>query len=166
MKLVEGKVWTFGDLVDTDLIIPHAYLTTANPEELVKHAFESIYENFYKKVKKGDIIVAGRNFGTGSSREEAVYVIKQMGIKIVIADSIARIFYRNLINLGVYAIQLPGISKHIKNGEIVTVNFEKGVITNTSSSQSFNFQPFPDYISNIINFGGTINYLKARLRKH
>jgi len=166
VKPIEGKVWTFGDLIDTDLIIPHAYLTTPEPEEQVKHAFESIYENFYQKVKAGDIIVAGKNFGTGSSREEAVFVLKQMGIQVVIADSIARIYYRNLINLGILAIQIPSISKHVKNQDVLSIDCEKGLVTNITTSKSFKFPPFPEYILHLIEMGGMINYIKQKLGKH
>lgn len=166
MRLIKGIAWTFGDLVDTDLIIPHEYLMTSNPDEQVEHAFESIYENFHQKVKPGDIIVAGKNFGTGSSREEAVFVLKQMGIPVVIADSIARIYYRNLINLGILAIQIPGISKNVKNGDRLIINCEKGEVVNTSTSQKLSFPPFPEHIQSLIQAGGTINYIKQYLGKH
>ena len=166
MTVLKGKAWCFGDLVDTDIIIPHMYLTTANPCELVKHAFESVYNNFSQRVTEGDIIIAGRNFGTGSSREEAVYVLKQMGIRVVIADSIARIYYRNLINLGIYAIQIPGISKQIKNGDLIKVDLENGNLSNTTTSKNFDFAPFPDHILSLIKAGGTINYLRETLGKH
>ena len=163
---LKGKVWTFGDSIDTDVIIPHIYLSTSDPEELVIHAFESIFENFYLQAKPGDIIVAGKNFGTGSSREEAVYVLKQIGIKAVIADSIARIYFRNLINLGIYAIQIDGISKNIKNGDNLSVDCEKGIISNLTTSQEFKFQRFPEYILNLVKNGGTINYIRNQLGKH
>jgi 3-isopropylmalate/(R)-2-methylmalate dehydratase small subunit len=166
MKIIKGKAWTFGDFVDTDLIIPHTFLTTANPDDLVEHAFESIYDNFYKLVNSGDIIVAGKNFGTGSSREEAVFVLKEMGISVVVADSIARIYYRNLINLGILAIQIADISKNVHNGDIITVDSNKGILTNTTTSKIFSFKPFPDYILNLIQSGGALNYFKKKLRKH
>ena len=166
MNIIKGRVWTFGDLIDTDVILPHSYLTTSNPEELVTHAFESVYENFHKEVKPGDIIVAGKNFGTGSSREEAVYVLKQMGITAVVADSIARIYYRNLINLGIYAIQIPGISKDVKKGDELSINCEKGVFTNVTQSKTYSFLPFSGFILNLIKTGGAINFLKQNLGKH
>ncbi|TFG17567.1 MAG: 3-isopropylmalate dehydratase small subunit [Promethearchaeota archaeon] len=166
MEHIRGKVWTFGDKVDTDLIVPHAYLTTDDPQVQVQHAFESIYEKFYEKVTPGDIIVAGINFGAGSSREEAVYVLKEMGISIIIADSIARIFYRNLINLGILAIGIPGVSEHVKNGDILIVDTMNGIVTNTSNKKKFKFQPFSDQILTLINEGGAIPHLRKQLRKH
>ncbi len=166
MIKLKGKAWIFGDSIDTDVIIPHNYLTTFNPEELVIHAFESIYDNFYQQAKPGDIIVAGKNFGTGSSREEAVYVLKQIGIQVVIADSIARIYFRNLINLGIYAIQIDGISRKVKNGDELCVDCEKGIIINMTSSQEYRFQPFSKYILNLVKIGGTINYIRNQLGKH
>ena len=166
MKPMKGKVWTFGDNIDTDLIIPHAYLMTDDPQVQVHHAFESIYEKFYEKVVPGDIIVAGTNFGAGSSREEAVFVLKEMGISLVIADSIARIYYRNLINLGILAINLPGVSNHVKSGDILTVDPVIGKTTNNSNKKKFTFLPFSDRILSIIIDGGAISHLRKQLRKH
>jgi len=166
LKIIKGRVWTFGDFIDTDLIIPHAFLTTADPKELITHAFENIFKDFYKKVIPGDIIVAGRNFGTGSSREEAVYVLKQMGISAVIADSFARIYYRNLLNLGITAIAIKDISKSVKTGDVITIDCKKGELKNTSNSEMFSFSPFPAYILTLIESGGAINSLLKKLKKH
>ncbi|MBN2156565.1 MAG: 3-isopropylmalate dehydratase [Candidatus Lokiarchaeota archaeon] len=166
MNTITGKVWVFGDFIDTDLIIPHAYLATSDPSELTKHAFESIYENFYQKVKRGDIIIAGKNFGTGSSREEAVFVLKQMGIAAVIAESFARIYYRNLINLGILAIQIENITHAVKNGDIITIDCRNGTLQNTTTSETFIFPSFPSFIVNLIEKGGTIHFLKEKLGKH
>ena len=166
MKQIKGKVWTFGNKVDTDLIVPHAYLMTDDTQVQIQHAFESIYEKLYEKVAPGDIFVAGSNFGTGSSREEAVFVVKEMGISIVIADSIARIYYRNLINLGILAIEIPGISNHVKNGDILTVHLTNGEVINTSNKKKFTFQPFSDQILTLIKEGGAIPHLRKELGKH
>jgi 3-isopropylmalate/(R)-2-methylmalate dehydratase small subunit len=166
LRQIQGKVWTFGDKIDTDLIMPHAYLMTDNPEEQVEHAFESLYDKFYEKVKPGDIIVAGKNFGAGSSREEAVFVLKEMGISAVLADSIARIFYRNLINLGIIAIQIPGISRKVNLEDILVIELKKGTVTNIRTTEEFAFQPIPDHILKLIDQGGMINYLQTILRKH
>jgi 3-isopropylmalate/(R)-2-methylmalate dehydratase small subunit len=166
MKQKKGKVWTFGDNIDTDLIVPHAYLMTDDPQVQIHHAFESIYEKFYEKVTPGDIIVAGKNFGAGSSREEAVFVLKEIGISIVIADSIARIYYRNLINLGILAIEIPGISEYVKKGDILIVDPVNGKITNVSNKKEFLFPPFSDHILSIIKEGGAIPHLRKQLGEH
>ncbi len=146
--------------INTDEIIPARYLTTDKEEELAKHAMEDIDENFIKKVKKGDFIVAGENFGCGSSREHAVWALRGSGIKAVIADSFARIFFRNAINNGFYAIECKNASKKIKNNDQLEIDIEKGTIKDLTKKKEFKFTPFPKFAIDIIKAGGLLNYIK------
>ena len=145
------------DHINTDEIIPARYLNMDKEEELAKHAMEDLDKNFIKKVKKGDFIIAGENFGCGSSREHAVWALRGSGVKAVIADSFARIFFRNCINNGFYAIECKGLSKKIKNGEELEIDIEKGLIK--SNNKEFKFTPFPKFAINIIMAGGLLNYI-------
>ncbi|HHX24379.1 MAG: 3-isopropylmalate dehydratase small subunit [Tepidanaerobacteraceae bacterium] len=156
--IIEGKVWTFGDNIDTDVIIPARYLNTTDPQELAAHCLEDANPEFSKKVKKGDIIVAGNNFGCGSSREHAPIAIKAVGISCVIASSFARIFYRNSINIGLSILEFSdGINK-IKNSDELNIDTDKGIIKNLTTGENFKARPFPDFIKEIINAGGLLNY--------
>ena len=160
--ILEGKVWRYGDNVDTDVIIPARYLNTADPKELAAHCMEDIDESFAKNVKPGDIIVADKNFGCGSSREHAPVAIKASGVPIVIADSFARIFYRNAINIGLPIIECAEASKDIETGDEVEVDFDSGVITNKTKNTSYQGQPFPDFMQKIIASEGLISYINQK----
>lgn len=160
MEIMKGKVWKFRDSIDTDVIIAGRYLRTFNPEDLAAHVMEAEDPVFSQKVKEGDIIVAGWNFGCGSSREQAPVAIKTAGISVVIAKSFARIFYRNAINIG-----LPVITADIDvdEGDIVEVNVEKGIITNITNETKVNIKPFDPAMLNILENGGLVEqYLKNK----
>ena len=155
-----GFVHKYGDNVDTDVIIPARYLNSADPKELALHCMEDIDKDFVKKVKEGDIIVADQNFGCGSSREHAPLAIKASGVSCVIASSFARIFYRNAINTALPILECDEAAKNIKNGDEVEIDFDTGVITDKTTGQTFQAQPFPEFIKEIINAGGLLNSLK------
>ena len=152
-----GKVFKYGDNVDTDVIIPARYLNSSDPAELATHCMEDIDKDFVNQVKKGDIIVAEKNFGCGSSREHAPIAIKASGISCVIASTFARIFYRNSINIGLPILECDEAAKDIKDGDTVSVNFDTGVITNETTGKTYQAEPFPEFIQNIIKKGGLIN---------
>lgn len=158
--MIKGTVFKFGNDIDTDIIVPATYLTIFDEKELAKHCMEYTNPEFYSQVKTGDIIVAGANFGCGSSREHAPLAIKGCGVPVVIAKSFARIFYRNAINIGLYIIECPDAVDGINNGDNVSVDVNSGVITNNTSGAIFKAQPFPKFIQNIINCGGLINAIK------
>lgn len=153
----EGKAHKYGDNVDTDVIIPARYLNTTDHKELASHCMEDIDINFVKKVKKGDIMVGGNNFGCGSSREHAPIAIKESGISCVIASTFARIFYRNAINIGLAIMECPDASRGISDGDEVMVDFDTGIITNKTKNETYQALPFPDFIKDIINNGGLMN---------
>ncbi|MDR3562308.1 MAG: 3-isopropylmalate dehydratase small subunit [Negativicutes bacterium] len=159
--ILEGKVWRYGDNVDTDVIIPARYLNTIDPKELASHCMEDIDSTFVGQVKSGDIMVAGRNFGCGSSREHAPVAIKASGVTCIIADSFARIFYRNAINIGLPLIELGPEVEKIKKDDILKVDLGKGIIENVTSGASFTVQPLPGFIQEIASAGGLINYVKG-----
>ena len=156
-----GFVHRYGDNVDNDVIIPARYLNTASHSELAAHCMEDIDKEFVNKVKSGDIIVAGKNFGCGSSREHAPIAIKASGISCVIAPTFARIFYRNSINIGLAILECPEAAAAIRDGDEVAVDFDTGVITDVTTGQTFQAQPFPPFIQNIIEKGGLLNSLNA-----
>jgi len=158
---VKGFVHKYGDNVDTDVIIPARYLNTTNHKELAMHCMEDIDADFVKNVKLNDIIVAGNNFGCGSSREHAPIVIKESGVSCVIAKTFARIFYRNAINIGLAILECEEAGEKIDIGDEVTVNFDTGVITNITKNETYTSAPFPDFIKNIISAGGLLNSIKA-----
>ncbi len=155
-----GKAFKYPDNVDTDVIIPARYLNTSDAQELSKHCMEDIDAEFVKKVNKGDVMVAGWNFGCGSSREHAPLVIKTCGTGCVIAKSFARIFYRNAINIGLPILECPEAADGISAGDEVTVDFNTGVITDVTTRKSYQAQPFPEFIQNIIRAGGLLKSLK------
>ena len=158
---VKGKVHKFGDNIDTDVIIPARYLNTADHSELAKHCMEDIDKDFVNKVSNGDIIAAGYNFGCGSSREHAPIAIKAAGVSCVIASTFARIFYRNAINIGLPILECPEAAKDIKEGDEIEIDFDSGVIKNLTTGKSYNAEPFPEFIKDIISAGGLLNSLKA-----
>ena len=157
-----GRVFKYGDNVDTDVIIPARYLNATKGEELAKHCMEDIDKDFVKKVQKGDIIVANKNFGCGSSREHAPLAIKCAGVSCVIAETFARIFYRNAINIGLPIIECPEAAKAISNGDQVEIDFDSGVITDKTTGQSFQGQAFPPFMQKIIEAGGLVNYINEK----
>ena len=159
--MLQGKVFKFGDDIDTDIIVPATYLSTFDPKELAKHCMEYTDPDFYKQVKEGDIIVAGKNFGCGSSREHAPIAIKGCGVSIVIAKSFARIFYRNALNIGLYILECPEAADAISQGDEVKVDVDTGVITDVTTGMTFKAAPFPKFIQNIIECGGLVNAIKA-----
>ena len=155
----QGSVFKYGDNVDTDVIIPARYLNIADRAELATHCMEDIDTGFVEKVRKGDIMVGGENFGCGSSREHAPAVIKESGIDCVIAKSFARIFYRNAINIGLPILECPEASEGVSAGDRVSIDFDSGVITNETTGKSYQAQPFPDFIKEIMAAGGLVNSL-------
>ena len=154
-----GHVFKYGDNVDTDVIIPARYLNATKGEELAKHCMEDIDKDFVNRVQKGDIIVAEKNFGCGSSREHAPLAIKCAGISCVIAETFARIFYRNAINIGLPIIECPEAAASIQAGHEVEIDFDSGVITDKTTGESFEGQAFPPFMQKIIEAGGLVNYI-------
>lgn len=157
---VNGRVHKYGDNVDTDVIIPARYLNTSDHKELASHCMEDIDIDFVKKVKEGDIIVADNNFGCGSSREHAPIAIKASGISCVIAKTFARIFYRNSINIGLPILECPEAADGIADGDEVEIDFDTGVISNKTTGKTYQGNPFPEFIKNIINKNGLLNSIK------
>lgn len=163
MMIYRGKVWKFGDNIDTDAIIPARYLNTIDPEELAAHCMEDADPDFVNKAKKGDIIVAGKNFGCGSSREHAPLAIKSAGISAVIAVSFARIFYRNALNIGLPIFESEEAALKIKEGDEIEIDGQKGEIRNLSRGEVYSFIPFPPFMQELISEGGLMNYVKKRV---
>lgn len=163
MMIYHGKVWKFGDNIDTDAIIPARYLNTIDPEELAAHCMEDADPDFVNKAKKGDIIVAGKNFGCGSSREHAPLAIKSAGISAVIATSFARIFYRNALNIGLPIFESEEAALKIKEGDEIEIDGQKGEIRNLSRGEVYSFIPFPPFMQELISEGGLMNYVKKRV---
>ena len=157
-----GLVFKYGDNVDTDVIIPARYLNSSDPAELAEHCMEDIDKDFVKNVKKGDVIVADKNFGCGSSREHAPIAIKAAGVSCVIAETFARIFYRNAINIGLPIIECPAASKGIEAGDEVEVDFDSGIIYNITKGTQFTGQAFPEFMQKIITAEGLINYINSK----
>lgn len=162
MKAAKGTVFKFGDNVDTDVIIPARYLNSSDPAELAAHCMEDIDKDFIKNVKKGDIIVADKNFGCGSSREHAPIAIKAAGVSCVIAETFARIFYRNAINIGLPIIECKEAAREIENGDEVSVNFDTGVITDITKNTTYQGQAFPEFMQKIIAAEGLVNYINQK----
>lgn len=162
MKDAHGHVFKYGDNVDTDVIIPARYLNSSDPKELATHCMEDIDPDFVNRVQAGDIIVATKNFGCGSSREHAPISIKASGISCVIADTFARIFYRNAINIGLPIIECPEAAANISAGDEVTVNFDTGVITNITTNETYQGQAFPEFMQKIIDCEGLVNYINQK----
>jgi 3-isopropylmalate/(R)-2-methylmalate dehydratase small subunit len=158
----QGKVFKYGDNVDTDVIIPARYLNSSDPAELATHCMEDIDKEFVKKVNKGDIIVANKNFGCGSSREHAPIAIKAAGVSCVIAETFARIFYRNSINIGLPIIECPEAAVAINAGDDVSVDFDSGIITDNTTGQTFTGQAFPEFMQKIIKAEGLVNYINSQ----
>ncbi len=158
-----ANVWKFGDDIDTDAIIPGKFLTINNPGELAKHAFEGVRPEFASEVKDGDIIVAGFNFGCGSSREHAPLALRGAKVKCIIAKSFARIFFRNAINIGLPLLECPDTDK-IEEGDHIEVDFGSGIITNTTKDQTYQATPLPDFVRGIVDAGGLIGYAQKMVQ--
>ncbi len=156
----QGRVFKYPDNVDTDVIIPARYLNTSDAQELAKHCMEDIDKTFTERVQSGDIIVAGWNFGCGSSREHAPLTIKTNGVSCVIAKSFARIFYRNSINIGLPILECEQAAEEINDGDDLSIDFDKGIITNNSTGKTYEAQPFPPFIQKIISDGGLLASIK------
>lgn len=161
MKKANGRVFKYGDNVDTDVIIPARYLNSSDPAELATHCMEDIDKDFIKNVKKGDIMVANKNFGCGSSREHAPIAIKAAGVDCVIAETFARIFYRNAINIGLPIIECPEAAKEIANGDQVEIDFDSGIIKDVTTGKEYQGQAFPEFMQKIIAAEGLVNYINA-----
>ena len=161
---LRGKAWKYGDDVDTDAIIPARYLNTSDPAELAAHCMEDIDPDFLKKRTPGDILVAGRNFGCGSSREHAPLAIKCAGVSCVIARSFARIFYRNAINIGLPILECPEAAASIKVGDEVQIDLASGDITNRATGQTFHAAPYPEFMLGIMRAGGLIDFVRTQLK--
>ena len=157
---LKGKVFKYGDHIDTDVIIPAQYLTTADPKELAKNCMSDIDKNFSNEVREGDIIVGGINFGCGSSREHAPLAIKGSGVSCVIAKSFARIFFRNAINIGLPILECDDAVNDADKGDFIEVDTVKGIIKNITKNKKYSTQPFPEFLQTIINSGGLINSIK------
>jgi len=160
---IDGKVWTFGKDVDTDLIIAARYLNTSVPEELAKHVMEDADPEFVGKMNAGDVIVAGENFGCGSSREHAPIALKAAGIAAIIAPTFARIFYRNAFNMGLPIFELPQ-SAEITEGDVISIDMNAGTITNKTTNKSYNFTPIPPFMQELIDAGGLMNFATNELK--
>lgn len=164
MQTIEGKVWNFGKDIDTDLIIAARYLNTSVPEELAKHVMEDADPKFVEKMQPGDIIVAGYNFGCGSSREHAPIALKAAGVAAIIAPTFARIFYRNAFNMGLPIFELPQ-SDEIKEGDRIKIDMDAGTITNLSQDKVYDFTPIPPFMQELIAAGGLMNYAQIELKE-
>jgi 3-isopropylmalate/(R)-2-methylmalate dehydratase small subunit len=162
-EIIKGKAWKFGDDVDTDIILPGRYLVLTDEKELAKHAMEGLDDKFPEKVKKGDVIIAGKNFGCGSSREHAPIALKGVGISVVVAESFARIFYRNAINVGLPLLEAKDISKNITEGNDLEVNLNKGLLKDINTGKEFELIGLPDFMMEILEMGGLISYLKENM---
>ena len=161
---IRGKVIRYGDDINTDVIFPGRYLAITEPEEMAKHAMEDLDKDFLKKVKERSIIVAGKNFGCGSSREQAVICLKYAGIRAIVARSFARIFFRNAINQGIPVVELEDTSR-IEDGEEIEIDLDEGTVRNLTKGEDYRFKPLPDFIRKIIDSGGLLNYTKERTNR-
>ena len=164
-EIFEGRAHVFGDNIDTDIIIPSMYLVSADETELGRHAFGTFMPSFSESVQHGDILVAGRNFGCGSSREHAPLAIRGAGISCIIAESFARTFYRNCINRGFPVIELKNASSVIHDGDSLTVDFDSSVVINNTSGKGYEYIPFPDFVKDIWRYGGLLGYIQSQLNK-
>ncbi len=161
---INGKVWTFGKDIDTDIIIAARYLNTSVPEELAKHIMEDSDPEFVNKISRGDLIVAGENFGCGSSREHAPIALKAAGIAAIIAPTFARIFYRNAFNMGLPIFELQE-SAEINEGDDITVNMDAGTVTNNTTNKTYNFTPIPAFMQELIDAGGLMNFAANEIKE-
>ena len=165
MRVIEGRVWVYGDNVNTDVIFPGRYTySVSDPSEMAKVVMEDLDPDFAKEVKEGDVVVAGKNFGCGSSREQAAFALKYAGVGACIADSFARIFFRNGINAGLPLIELPGFSKRVKKGSRVRIDLEEGIVEVLDTGEKFEFAKLTGKVAEIFKAGGLTEYIKENLR--
>jgi len=162
--IIRGRVWKFGDNIDTDIIIAGPYLTIRDPDELASHAMEMVNPDFAKNVQPGDVIVVGKNFGCGSSREEAPFVLKRLGVSAIVAEFFARIFYRNAINLGLPLVECKDAAQKFQEGDTIEIDLEKGIIKNPQTGEELQGTKLPDFLMEIIKEGGAIQALKKKLK--
>lgn len=162
---ISNKVIKYGDNIDTDVIIPARYLNTSDPAELAAHCMEDLDSSFVKRVEKGNIIVAGKNFGCGSSREHAPIAIKASGVSLIIAETFARIFYRNAINIGLPILECPEAAQNIVEGDMLEVDFDTGIIRNLTKDASYRSTPFPEFMQQLIASDGLIGYIRQQSGK-
>jgi len=163
--IIKGKAWKFKDNIDTDIIIPARYLNTSDPKELALHCMEDYDSKFVKKINQGDMIVAGRNFGCGSSREHAPIALKAAGVSCIIAQSFARIFFRNAINIGLPIFESEEITSQCSEGDLLEIDTTKGIINNLSKDKVYKTNPLPEFIQKIISTGGLKEYVKEELQR-
>ncbi len=166
MDKLRGLAWCFGDNIDTDQIIPACYCNTFNPDELADHAMEGAGPEFPQRVAPGDIIVAGRNFGCGSSREAAPLALKASGVSAIVAHSFSRLFFRNAVNIGLYIMICNAASGSIESGEELVIDRSAGIIHSLSTGRAYRCEAFPEFIREIVNVGGMVEYVKHRLAKN
>jgi len=164
VDMIKGKALKYGDDVNTDVIFPGRYLALTEPEEIAAHAMEDLDPDFLKKLERGDIIVAGKNFGCGSSREQAAIALKYAGVGAIVAKSFARIFYRNAINQGIPVVECPEGAEAIEDGDEIEIDLDRGVLVDKSTGETFNFKPLPEFIQNILSKGGLLPFLKQLLK--
>ncbi|RMF31415.1 MAG: 3-isopropylmalate dehydratase small subunit [Chloroflexi bacterium] len=162
---LEGRVWKYGNDVDTDVIIPARYLNVSDPAQLAVHCMEDLDPTFARQVQPGDIVVAGENFGAGSSREHAPLALKAAGVGCIIARSFARIFYRNAINIGLPILECPQAVEETETGDVLTVDLEAGTITNHRTGRTYQAPPFPPFVMGIIRAGGLVPYVRRRMQE-
>lgn len=162
---IRGRVWKYGDEIDTDIIYPGKYLVSFDPLEAAKHAMEGIETDFYKKISKGDILVVGKNFGSGSAREQAALALKYAGVEAVIAEVFPRTFYRNAINVGLPVVEIKGIKDKIDEKDEIEVDLDQGLIRNLTKKEDYQFMPQPPFILEILKIGGAVPYYKNRIGK-
>lgn len=164
MDVIEGRAWRFGDNIDTDVIIPAPYLVTTDKAELGRHCMEGVDPTFSEKVGPGDIIVAGKNFGCGSSREHAPMAIKGVGVSCVVAESFARIFFRNAFNMGLAIFETTGIAENVNSGDRISINQSSGEIVNQTNGRRFSAHPIPPFMQDLIEAGGLMAYVLKKQR--
>jgi 3-isopropylmalate/(R)-2-methylmalate dehydratase small subunit len=157
--IISGRTWKYGDNINTDYIIPGRYMELTDPHEMAKHAMEGIDPSFINKVQKGDVVVGGTNFGCGSSREHAPLALKYAGVGCVIAESYARIFYRNAVNIGLPAVECSGITSAVKQGDQLELNLGEGIVTNMTQGEKLKFTSLPPFMLEVLNAGGLVPYL-------
>ncbi len=163
---LRGKAWVFGNDIDTDIIIPARYLNVFSGEELKKNIFKDYMPEFAQQVKPGDIIVAGKNFGCGSSREHAPLALKAAGIHCILAQSFARIFYRNAVNIGIYAVECPKGLDGIEKGDMLEVDLDTGIVANENKSTEYRANPYPPFMKEIVSSGGLIEFTRKLVKTH
>jgi 3-isopropylmalate/(R)-2-methylmalate dehydratase small subunit len=162
---IKGRAWKYGDEIDTDVIYPGKYLVSFDPAETAQHAMEGLEAGFHKKISQGDVLVAGTNFGAGSAREQAAIALKNAGVGAIIAESVARTFYRNSINIGLPVLELPGIGDMVEEKDVVEVDLRQGLLKNLTQRKEHTFPPQPELVLEMLRVGGAIPYYKSKIKK-